>query len=155
MKPVYLVIGVSGSGKSWACRQVRDKFTYVPHDRCWIHPTAQPEDSIDPKWGPPGSKSVHIEVLSKVVRTADKPVLTECPFAERKLRQDLENDGIQVIPIFVIEPPETVKQRYEAREGNPIPKAALTRATTLIERAREWGGFHGTSAQVAEHLKGL
>lgn len=155
MQPVYLVIGVSGSGKSWACKQARDKFTYVPHDRCWTHPTAMPENGADPKWGPPGSKSIHMEVLLKVSRIAEKPILTECPFAERKLRQDLESMGVKVIPIFVIEPPETVKQRYEAREGNPIPKAALTRASTIIERANEWGGFQGTSAQVAEHLRAI
>ena len=155
MQPVYLVCGVSGSGKSWACRQVRDKFFYVPHDACWVHPDATPTITPDAKWGPRGSKSVHLEVLLKIVKEAKKPVLTECPFAERELREGLERNGIKVIPVFVIEEPRTVAERYERREGKPIPKAALSRASSIINRAREWNGFYGTSTQVVEHLKSL
>lgn len=154
MKPVYLVVGVPGSGKSWACRQVEDKFTYVPHDLCWTHPTASPEfNKIDPDWGPPGSESIHLEVLLKMSVMSSKPIITEVPFAERPLREALEKKGIQVIPIFVIEDPEIVAQRYEQREGKPLPKSAFSRASSIIDRAREWGGFHGTSKQVLEHLR--
>ncbi len=155
MQPVYLVVGVSGSGKSWVCRQLGDKFTYVPHDRCWEHPLAKPSEGLDPKWGPPGSKSTHVKMILQAAEKAETPVITEVPFAERKLREDLEAKGAKVIPIFVIEEPNVVSDRYHKREGKPLQKAAITRATSILERAREWNAFSGTSDEVLKHLKDL
>lgn len=162
-KTLYLVCGVSGSGKSWASRQVAHKFHYIPHDRCWVHPTK-------PSWNPatvwaadlgdesryfPGAKSNHLEVLIAAAKVAEKPLLTECPFAERILREGLEQAGLTVIPIFVIEEPRIVSRRYFQREKKEIPKAALTRARSIVDRAREWRAFSGTSDQVLDHLKGI
>lgn len=155
MNTVYLVCGVSGSGKSWACRQAAHKFSYVPHDRCWTHPNAKPDAGDDPKWGPLGSKNIHVDVVTEVAKSAKKPVLTECPFAERQIKEQLEAKGLKVIPVFVIEEPEVVANRYQRREGKPLPKAAFTRAASIIDRAREWRGFYGTSTEVLEHLRGL
>lgn len=156
MPDVYLVCGVSGSGKSWVCRQLKEKFSYVPHDRCWTHPNAKPdEEALDPKWGPPGSKSIHVDVVSAISKMTPRPILTECPFAERKVREELEAKGLKVIPVFVIEPAETVAERYQAREGKPLPKAAFTRASSILDRAKEWSAFHGTANQVLEHLRGV
>ncbi len=154
MKPIYLIIGVSGCGKSWVSRQLTDKFTYVPHDRCWSHPTAKPDSGDDPKWQP-GAISTHLKEISDAVKKSTKPVITEVPFAERQLRADLEAQGIQVVPVFVIEDPDVVKKRYEAREKKPIPKPAYSRAKTIINRAKEWGAFYGTSDEVFKHLKDL
>lgn len=155
MKTIYLVIGVSGSGKSWILRQLADKFTYIPHDRCWEHPDAKPDEGLDPKWGPKGSKSTHLKEISENAKKSEKPVITEVPFAERQLREDLEAQGFRVIPVFVVEDSDVVQKRYESREGKPIPKAALSRAKSIIERAREWRAFYGTSSEVLDHLKNL
>jgi gluconate kinase len=163
MQSVVVVAGVSGCGKSWACRQVADKYWYVPHDRCWQVPGQR---GWDPKhiWAAdmgdasryqPGAKSNHLEVLIEAAKVATKPVLTECPHGERVLREGLEAAGIRVIPIFVVEPPQVVAMRYMKREGKPIPKAALTRATTIVARADEWGAFKGSSGEVLEYLRGM
>lgn len=160
---IYLVGGVSGAGKSWACRQVTEKFHYIPHDRCWAHPE---RNSWDPSqtWAAgmgddscylPGAKSTHLEVLLEAAFIAERPILTECPFGERPLREALEEAGIPVVPVFVIEDPEVVAERYENREGEPLPKAAHTRARTIVGRAQEWGAFYGTSDEVLEHLREL
>lgn len=154
MQPVYLVCGVSGSGKSWVCRQLTDKFSYIPHDKCWSHPTAKPSEGLDPKWGPPGSKSIHADVVSLVAQKSGRPIITECPFAERQAKEELEAKGLKVIPVFVIEDPSVVAKRYQTREGKPLPKSAFSRASSILDRAREWRAFHGTSSQVLEHLKG-
>lgn len=155
MKPVYLVIGVSGCGKSWILRQLTDKFKYVAHDRCWSHPDAKPDEGLDPKWGPPGSKSTHLKEILDSSKASDKPVITEVPFAERELRTNIEAQGIRVIPIFVVEEPDVVQKRYETREKKPIPKAALSRAKTIVNRAKEWHAFYGTSDEVLKHLKDI
>lgn len=155
MVTVYLVVGVSGSGKSWVCRQLADKFNYIPHDRCWTHPTARPSEGLDPKWGPEGCKSTHVETIVKEVRKSDRPILTEVPFGERKIREDLEAAGVRVKPVFVIENPDIVASRYQKREGKPLHKAVYTRATTIKERAKEWGAYAGTSEQVLDHLRHL
>lgn len=130
-KKVYLICGVSGSGKTWVCEQLKDKFTYVPHDKHY--------NDIGP-------------VVSRKA-SLDKPVITESPFGERLVRDDFEQRGLEVIPIFVITPAEKVASQYLKREGKPLPKAAFTRASTIINRAKEWKSFHGTAEQVLKHLK--
>jgi gluconate kinase len=163
VKTLYLICGVSGCGKSWATRQVADKFHYIPHDRCWVHPehkswdpkTAWAADMKDESRYLPGAKSNHLQVLVEASKIAKKPLITECPFAERNLRQELEAAGLKVVPIFVVEPPMVVAQRYFAREKKNIPQAALTRAESIRERALEWGSFHGTSDEVLKYLKSL
>lgn len=155
MQDVYLVCGVSGSGKSWVARQLADKFYYIPHDRCWTHPKAKPAEGLDPKWGPPGCKSTHFETLRDAARSAERAVLSEVPFAERKLREDLEALKINVIPVFVIEDPAVIAKRYRQREGKDLAKPALSRAISIIDRAREWRAFHGTSDEVLKYLQDL
>lgn len=152
MKKVFVICGIQGSGKSWACRQVADKFNYIPHDRCWKHPTKKPEQGLDPRWEP-GAVSIHFETILDAARSSASDVLTECPFAERQLIEQLRGSGINVVPVFVVEPVSLIEQRYFQREGKPLPKAAASRAANLAERAKEWGCFHGSSDQVLEHLK--
>lgn len=155
MQDVYLIVGVSGSGKSWVARQLADKFNYVPHDRCWTHPHAKPAEGLDPKWGPPGCKSTHFESLLAAAKESALPVLSEVPFAERKLREDLEKEHVHVVPVFVIEPPEVIAKRYRQREGKDLAKPALSRAISIVDRAKEWNSFFGTSDEVLKHLKEL
>lgn len=151
---LYLVCGVSGSGKSWACRQAGDAFLYVPHDRCWRHPFKTPSEGMDPKWEP-GAVSTHLEEIVKVSKITAKPLLTESPFGERLLRESVEKAGIQVIPLFVVEHPTVVTQRYFNREKKPIPASALSRASSIINRAKEWNAVHGTSEEILTHLRSL
>ena len=152
---VVLVCGVQGSGKSWICRQLTSQFEYVPHDQCWKHPIAKPKNQIDAKWGPPGCVSTHFETIVKRAEDADRPVITEVPFAEKKLKEDLEAEGLTVMPVFVIEDTATLRKRYFGRERKHLNKSAVTRAEGLPERAAEWDAFAGTSAEVLDHLKHL
>lgn len=131
---VILVCGVSGSGKTWICEQLKHKFEYVPHDQYY--------DDIVP-------------VIVNIALGSNKPIITEVPFAERPLRDALQSLGFDIFPVFVIEDAEVVSQRYLAREGKPIQKSAYTRASTIIKRAEEWGSPHGTSQEVLEYLQGL
>jgi hypothetical protein len=132
MNTVYLVCGVSGSGKTWVCKQLTNKFCYVPHDQ----------------------HSHDIVNVCRMMRT-ERPLLTECPFAERLLKAEFEQSRFIVKPVFVIESPEICQKRYEQREGKPLPKAAVTRATTIIDRALEWNSPYGTAEQVLSILKNL
>lgn len=154
-QPVYLVCGVPGSGKTWVCRQLKDKFTYVPHDQCWTHPTKTPDhDKENPEWAP-GAKSTHVEEVVKAVRSSLRPIITESPFNERMLKEDLEKKGVKVIPYFVIEEPETSRKRYEKREGKIYPKHFYSRAKSIGTRAKEWDAPHGTSDEVLEMLRAV
>lgn len=152
---VILVCGVQGSGKSWICRQLTTRFEYVPHDQCWKHPIAKPKNEIDAKWGPPGCVSTHLDTIVKRAKEADRPLITEVPFAEKKLKEDLEGEGLTVVPVFVVEDASTLRKRYWGRERKHLNKSAVTRAEGLPERAAEWKSFAGTSAEVLDHLKHL
>src|SRR4030095_8380265 len=152
MKTIILVCGIQGSGKSWLCRQLTNQYHYVPHDRCWKHPLAEPEDKIDADWGPPGSVSTHFETLINEAMKTNLPVLTEVPFGERALRDKLIAWNYNVVPVFVIEDPLVLMRRYSSRDWKPLPVGALTRAAGLPLRASEWNCFAGTSDEVLEHL---
>lgn len=136
MPKVVLVVGVPGSGKSWACQQAGDDYTYVPQDDTY-------------RKGP----TAHLDTLDRTARQSKKPVLSEVPFGETRLRSQLEARGIEVKTVFVVERPEVVAKRYRQREGHDVAKGVLTRASQLKGKAREWGAFAGTSDEVLEHLK--
>ncbi len=130
MDTVYLICGVSGSGKSWVCRQLAEKFFYIPHDNY--------KDTL--------------VTTCRHLKT-DLPLITECPFGERLLREDFERHGFKVHPYFVIEAPELCAKRYQEREGKLIQASAYTRASTIIQRAIEWDAPYGTSSEVLIMLK--
>lgn len=135
MKPLYLICGVSGSGKTWVCKQLQDKFHYIPHDEHYVR------DSL--------------LIACNKARLQPKPIITECPFGERPLRDFLTEHGYEVKPYFVIEAPHLVQQRYFERERKPLPQAANTRAGTIIKRAEEWKAPHGTSKEILEKLRSV
>jgi gluconate kinase len=153
MQPVVLVCGVAGAGKSWICRQLKDDYYYLPHDRCWSHPTAAPGIGDDVPWGPPGSKSTHFADVLAAAKNASKTVLTEVPFGERQLKEDLEAAGVTVQPVFVVEDGKTITQRFMAREGSMPSKGVMTRLAGLQARAQNWRAFWGTSDEVLSYLK--
>jgi len=153
MQPVILVCGVAGAGKSWICRQLKDDYHYIPHDRCWSHPTASPSDDIDQPWGPPGSKSTHLETLLWAARDASKTVLTEVPFGERALKENLEAHGVTVQPVFVVEDGKTITRRFMDREGSMPSQGVMTRLAGLQARAQNWRAFWGTSEEVLAYLR--
>lgn len=134
MMPVYLVCGVPGSGKTWVCRQVCEKFAYVPHD---LH------------------INDHIEFVCTMAKQVKIPIITECPFAERVTKEKLEAGGCVVIPIFIVEKPEVVAERYLQREGKPLYQSGITRASSIGSRADEWGAFKGTAGEVLNYLKAI
>ncbi len=133
MKPIYLICGVPGSGKSWVCEQLLNKFNYLPHDSYM--------------------GGGYAEALRMVSRTSSVPVLADCPFAERKLRDDLGRMGIQVQPFFIIEEPSVIQKRYQDRESKPIPRQHLTRAMSIQDRADEWEAPSGTSEEILKILR--
>lgn len=133
MNPIYLLIAVPGSGKSWVANQLTH-FEYIPHD--------------DHKTG-------YLEAILKRAETANKPLLVETPFSISKLRDPLIAAKFNVIPVFIIESVEVTKERYLAREGKEIPKGHLTRIETYKERAKELNAFSGTSYEVLQFMNSI
>jgi hypothetical protein len=135
MRPVYMVIGCPGSGKSWVVNQLTGKFNLVPHDaylgRAW---------------------TAYVHEIIKQANCSDRPVLIEAPFSVSQIKDPLEQAGLTVIPVFIQERREVLIQRYFAREGKSIPPGHLTRQETYRQRALAWGAFMGTSSQVLAHL---
>ena len=130
---IVLICGTPGSGKTWICNQLKDKYFYIPHD-----------DYIGKDYG---------WALIKKSRSIDKPILGEAPFQISELIRRLQNSGATVKPYFIIEDSETTKTRYEDREKKPIPQGHLTRIETLKKRAKEYRAPYGTSSEILEMLK--
>ncbi len=126
MNTVYLICGVSGSGKSWVCQKLKDKFNYIPHD-----------------------DYIHGDLVGALYRAdLKKPLITECPFGERALRENLEDAGLIVKPFFIFEAPYIIEQRFRSREGKAPLKSVMTRALSIKDRIDEWNVPHGTSDQI-------
>ena len=138
--PIYLVVGVPGSGKSWVCEQLKDDYTYVHHDG-FIY-LKQPGAYVQ-------------EVLKVAGNYPKKPLLIEAPFSVSETVKPLEAHGYRVIPVYIIEDPQVVSARYMKREGRFIPPGHLTRMQTYKLRAEAQKAFHGTSTEVYNHLKSL
>jgi hypothetical protein len=132
---IYLLCGVPGSGKSWVIDQLSATELYFIVIR---------HDDHDRR-----------TLLNKATRYGNSPVIIDCPFDERTLKQELEYMGCKVTPIFIVEDPEVVYERYVAREGKPPAQNIITRAGTIVHKAREWCAFSGVSGEVLKHLKEL
>lgn len=130
-----MVIGCPGSGKSWVCDQLKDKFEYVHHD-LYIKMAGD----------------TYVKEIIKAAKDATKHILCEAPFSISQLKEPLEKAGIDVIPVFIQEYPIVIETRYKAREGKHIPRGHITRQETYAKRAKEWNAFQGTSQEVFDHL---
>lgn len=132
-KVIYLICGVSGAGKTYVCRNLSHKFNYIPHDE-YIG-----KDFIG------ALKSV----------ADDRHIITECPFAERVLRAELEDAGFEVRPYFVYEPTAVIISRFLSRERKQPSKSVLTRSVTIKTRIDEWQAPHGSSQELLAMLKNI
>ena len=141
IQTVHMVCGVPGSGKSWVCEQLTERFAYIKHD-----------DYIGQK---PHLATAPNNFVAAIIAAAtkDKPVLIDCPFAERELRAKIEAVGLKVKPWFIVEPTEVVKSRYFSRTGRDLPQASVTRSVSIVNRANEWQAPHGPAVAVLEALK--
>lgn len=135
-KEIYLVVGTPGSGKSWVCSQLTDKFDYIPHDE--FDDTNQ-----------------YLSAIKRMADFTDKPVLIETPFSVSQILKPLTAYGLNVHPVFIIESPELTAKRYYEREGKDIPQGHLTRINTYIDRAQEYQAPNGSSQFILNYLKSL
>jgi uridine kinase len=135
-KPIYLVVGVPGSGKTWVCEQLKEKFDYLKHD-----------DYIS------AGQKAYVHAAGRLADFSEKPVLIETPFSVSQIYEPLMRQGYRVIPVFIIETDEVVSKRYKDREGKDIIPGHLSRVRTYIDRAREMKCFSGTSSEVLSHLR--
>ena len=133
MNKIYILVGSPGSGKTWVSSQLYGKFSVAEQDefigKDYVH---------------------HLLALSHRER---QPILANTPFGLSKLMESLQNEGAEVEAVFIIEDPDTLAARYEAREGKPIPKGHLSRQYTYQERAYELNAFSGTSEEVLKYLQ--
>ena len=133
MNKIYILVGSPGSGKTWVSQQLHTKYNVAEQDdfigKDYVH---------------------HLLALAHAYR---QPVLANTPFGLSKLMESLQNEGAEVEPVFIIESPLVLTQRYQQRENKPIPPGHITRQYTYLERARELRAFHGTAEEVLNYLK--
>jgi shikimate kinase len=143
-QPIYIVAGVPGSGKSWVCEQLTQDFQYLRHDGWAQRKTV--------------TNNTYLENYSKELVAASliskKPVLGDCPFAERLLKENLLFHGGHPTFLFLTVEPDQLIERYVERM-KPLPKGHLTRARSMNHRAKEWKSFYGSSDDVLTKLKFL
>lgn len=135
MKPIFILFGAPGSGKTWIMNQLGDKFTCLPHDSFL------------------NSKISYEHLLAAAARTSSAPILADSPFKVNSMIDELRTLGAEVRPYFILEPESTVRARYRAREGKSIPAGHITRISSLAAKAQELNAPRGTSEQVLALLR--
>lgn len=132
VKKIFLVVGCPGSGKSWVCEKLSKQFQYVRHD-----------DHL----------KGYVPEIVRQAKTATKPLLIETPFSVSQIKDPLEKQGFEVVPLYIQERPEVVRQRYREREGKDIPEGHITRQATYAQRAAAQGAFSGSSTEILQRLR--
>lgn len=141
MKPeIFMVVGVPGSGKTWVCAHLVDKFNYIHHD---LYISKQLP------------KGAYVRAIMEAAKTSEKPLLIEAPFSISEIKDPLEYAGFKVTPLVIVEDVSVLKSRYEGRDKKPIPQGHITRMKTYADRAREFGWFSGASEEVLSKLRSL
>lgn len=135
MKPIYILFGAPGSGKTWVMNQLSDKFNCLPHDRFL------------------NSRVSYERLLVAAAQTSSAPILADSPFKVNSMIDELRGLGAEVRPYFILESEATIRARYQAREGKPIPVGHITRISSLTAKAKELIAPSGTSEQVLALLK--
>jgi transposase-like protein len=124
---VYLVCGVPGAGKSWICEQLKDKINYISYDD-----TKNDEERLT--------------LLRNTAISLYDPTFKISTFIKRYSHE------FNLIPLFIIEKEETLKERLIGRGGEWTE--SLTRRIIAIDsRSKKYGQFSGTSQEVLNYLK--
>lgn len=127
VKPiVYLVCGVSGSGKSWVCNQLKDKINYVSFDDV--------------------PKNEHESCLHKNSVSLYDPTFKISTFIKKNAHL------FDIRPVFIIETEKTIEARLIAR-GGIFSDKTVNRMRSIDKRTKKYGVFSGTSLQVLNYLK--
>lgn len=135
MKPIFLIVGSPGAGKSWVCRQAGDRFIHVPHDDF--------------------KKEIDYSAELAARASKEKALIGEIPFGLSQIQGFLQSRGFSVRPVFIYEQEPVLTKRYQDREGRPIPKGHITRQETYRQRAAELGSFCGNSDEVLKFIKAV
>lgn len=128
IKPVlYLVCGVSGSGKSWVCNQLND-VSYLPSDSA--------------------GKKNHVEKLLELSKL-NKPLVYDLSvgistFIKRNI------DKFDIRPVFIVETKELILERLKQRATGTA--LSDTRIVAINKRAQSYATFSGTSQEVLDYL---
>lgn len=122
---IIMVVGVSGSGKSWVCRQLRG---------VEYHPWDENERGI--------SYCVKAETLYKIKRV---PVVIDPTVCVSWILKRLKARLLRVLMCVVLETEETVRERITARGGEFTEAMASRMARFRFLSRYAW--FSGTSAE--------
>lgn len=129
-KPLlYMVIGVSGSGKSWVCSQLTDKFNYIAYD-----------------------KHKKSEIVDTLLSNADKPLLYD-PVIGISTFINRNTDKFDIRVAAIVEDFITVKDRLIKR-GGKLTKSIYNRYNVIKRRSDKYADFTGDSKKVLDWLKG-
>lgn len=130
IKPIlYLVCGLSGSGKTWICNQLLNNFEYLASDS--------------------SSKKNHLTKLLELSKNG-KPLLYDLSVSiSTFIKKNTETFDIQ--PVFIIETKDVILERLKQRgTGTNISDSRLI---AIDKRTIKYGVFSGTSDEVLAYLK--
>lgn len=131
---IYFLIGVPGSGKTWVMNHLE---TYdcvlVRYD------SYKDADRFADEIIKLHSRHDHVNIVADI------------PFGETYIMGKLTD----WFPLYIIETPAIVSERYRQREGREIRDSDLSRIENLRGKAHKagMGCFAGTSEEVLEYLR--
>ncbi len=126
-KKVYMICGVSGSGKSWVCNQLSELIEYVSFDG--------------------NSNKYHVDLIRSIKgNVLYDPTINISTFIRRNSHE------FDIRPIFIIENEDVIRKRIEKRNGK-WKNSMLNRMNAINSRSNKYGEFSGTSSEVLQYLE--
>jgi hypothetical protein len=132
-KPIlYIVTGIPGSGKSWVCNQLKDKFNYVSYDE--------------------SPKITHLDQLRNP-KDPTKPLLYD-PNIKISTIFTRYSDEFDIRLLVILGDFLKIKQQLVNR-GGKITKTTYKRWKVMKARRKKYGIFDGDSNDVLRYLKNV
>jgi hypothetical protein len=128
-KNIVIVAGVSGSGKSWVCKQLSNKYHYIPADKV--------------------NKS---NVRSLIYNCQYNHILYD-PTVHVTSFIRRNKDLFKIKLVVIIENEETIKSRLESRSGTFSDN--IKRRINRMQKIKSAAEFSGTSIEVLKYLNQL
>jgi len=130
---IIVIAGITGSGKSWICNQLRDKFNYIPYD------------------GIP--KEQHLLKILEKSRENNKPVLYD-PFRKGSSFYKRYKDFYDVKFLVIVETAEVIWERLKSR-GSKMTLEEVQELVIKNNRNLKHSTFSGTSIEILNYLRDL
>lgn len=126
VKPAFVVVsGLPGTGKSYFCRKLAERLHFVILESDLLRRALFPSPSYDPTESRRLFQAIHLLIEGLLKR--GMPLILDATNLSERYREHLysiaDHLDVRLVLVKVEAPPDVVRERLEARQGDPQRKS--------------------------------